>query len=83
MPVKFYRVVSYRANVNQFSIRNGDKLTAGPVTLAKSARAMAPQVGFWIGTRMIIIPQNPDDALCFDVINLGWESASHVGLLAF
>ena len=33
---------------------------------------------------MVIIPQNPDDALGFDVIDLGWKSASHlVGLLAF
>jgi hypothetical protein len=83
MPVKFYRVVSYRANVHQFGIRNGDKLTAGPVPLAKSARAIAPQVRFWIAPSMVIIPQNPDDAVCFDVINLGWESASHVGLFAF
>ena len=32
---------------------------------------------------MVIIPQNPDDALGFDVIDLGWKSASHWGLLAF
>ena len=31
---------------------------------------------------MFIIPQNPDDALGFNVIDLGWESASHAGLLA-
>ena len=83
MPVKFYRVVSYRANVHQFGIRNGDKLTAGPVPLANSAGAIAPQVRFWIGPRMAIIPQNPDDAVCFDVINLGWESASQWAHLPF
>jgi hypothetical protein len=27
---------------------------------------------------MVIIPQNPDDALGFDVIDLGWKSASHL-----
>jgi hypothetical protein len=32
---------------------------------------------------MVIIPQNPDDALGFTVIDLGWKSASHLGLLAF
>ena len=32
---------------------------------------------------MVIIPQNPDDALGFDVIDLGWKSVSHLGLLAF
>jgi hypothetical protein len=81
--MKFYRVISDRANVTQFSIRNGDELTAGAVPLAKSAGAMAPQVRFWIAPRMIIIPKNPDDALGFNVINLGWESASHVALLPF
>ena len=32
---------------------------------------------------MVIIPQNPDDALGFNVIDLGRKSASHLGLLAF
>jgi hypothetical protein len=32
---------------------------------------------------MVIIPQNPDDALSFDVIDLGWESASHAALTRF
>ena len=32
---------------------------------------------------MVIIPQNPDDPLGFNVIDLGWKSASHLGLLAF
>ncbi len=82
-PVKFYRVVSYWANVDQLSIRNRKKLSAGAVPLAESTRAMAPQVWFWIDSGMAIIPENPDDALCFDVIDLRWESASHAGLLAF
>lgn len=83
VPVKFYRVVSYWMDVNQLSIRNGDKLPGGAVPLAKSARAVTPQVRFWIVSCMVIIPQNPDDALGFNVIDLGWKSASHSGLLAF
>jgi len=83
VPVKFYRVVSYWANVNQLSIGNRDKLPGGAVPLAKSARAVTPQVRFWIVPCMVIIPQNPDDALGFTVIDLGWKSASHLGLLAF
>lgn len=70
-------------DVNQLSIRNGDKLPGGAVPLAKSARAVTPQVRFWIVPCMVITPQNPDDALGFDVIDLGWKSASHLGLLAF
>jgi hypothetical protein len=83
VPVKFYRVVSYWANVNQLSIGNRDKLPGGAVPLAKSARAVTPQVRFWIVPCMVIIPQNPDDALGFNVIDLGWKLASHLGLLAF
>jgi hypothetical protein len=83
VPVKFYRVVSYWLDVNQLSIRNGDKLPGGAVPLAKSARAVTPQVRFWIVPCMVIIPQNPDDALSFDVIDLGWESASHAALTRF
>jgi hypothetical protein len=83
VPVKFDRIVSYWANINQLSIGNRDKLPAGAVPLAKSARAMAPQVRFWISSRMVIIPQNPDDRLCFNVINLGRISASHARSLAF
>lgn len=70
-------------DVNQLSIRNGDKLPGGAVPLAKSARAVTPQVRFWIVSCMVIIPQNPDDPLGFNVIDLGWISASHLGLLAF
>jgi hypothetical protein len=83
VPVKFYRIVSYWLDVNQLSIRNGDKLPGGAVPLAKSARAVTPQVRFWIVPGMVIIPQNSDDALGFNVIDLGWKSASHLGLLAF
>jgi hypothetical protein len=78
VPVKFYRVVSYWLDANQLSIRNGDKLARDAVPLAKSARAVTPQVRFWIVPGMVIIPQNPDDALGFDVIDLGWKSASHL-----
>jgi hypothetical protein len=83
VPVKFYRVISYWLDVNQLGIRNGDKLPGGTVPLAKSARAVTPQVRFWIVPCMVIIPQNPDDALGFNVIDLGWKWASHLGLLAF
>ncbi|HEU4478147.1 MAG TPA: hypothetical protein VFR80_06485 [Pyrinomonadaceae bacterium] len=40
---------------------------------------MAPEVCFWINSRMAIIPQNPDDALCFAVIDFLWELARHAG----
>jgi hypothetical protein len=76
-PVKLYRVVPYRPNVNQLGVGDGDKLPAGAVTLAESARAVSAQVRLWILSRMVIIPQNPDNAICFDVIDLGWNSASH------
>ena len=79
VPVKLYRVVPYRPNVNQLSIRDGDKLPAGAVPLADGARTISAKVRFWIDSRVVIIPQNPDNALCFDVIDLGWKSPSHAG----
>jgi hypothetical protein len=51
--------------------------------LAKSARAVASQVRFRIDSRMVIIPNNPDDTLCFDVIDFRRKSASHADLLVF
>lgn len=83
VPLKFYRVIPYRPNVNQLCIGNRDKLPAGAVPLAKSAGAIPTQVCLWIGSHMAIVPKDPNDALCFDVIDLGWKSASHASLLAF
>ena len=77
VPVKLYRVVPYRPNVNQLGVRYGDKLPAGAVPLAESARTISAQVRFWIDSRVVIIPQDPDNAICFDMIDLGWNSASH------
>ena len=77
-PVKLYRVVPYWPNVNQLSLGDGHELPAGAVPLAEGTRTISAQVRFWINSRVIIIPENPNNARCFDVIDLGWKSASHV-----
>ena len=82
VPLKFYRIIPYRPNVNQLRIGNRDKLPAGAVPLAKSAGAIPTQVCLWIDSHMAIVPKDSNNALCFDVIDLGWKSANHASLLA-
>ena len=77
VPMKFYRVVSYGPNVDQLRIWHRDKLPAYAMALAQGAGTIPTQVRFWIVPGMAIIPNNPNDTLRFDMVDLGWNSASH------
>ena len=77
VPMKFYRVVSYGPNVDQLRIWHRDKLPVRAMALAQGAGTIPTQVRFWIVPGMAIIPNNPNDTLRFDMVDLGWNSASH------
>ena len=77
MPVKFYGVISYRPNLVQFRTRNGVKLAAGAVALTQRAGAISTEVLLRIVPNMAIVPNNSDNAFCFDMVDFGWKSSCH------
>ena len=77
VPVKFYGVIPYRPNIEQFRFWNGDKLAARAVSLAQRAGAIATKIFFRIIPNMAIVPNKSDDSFCFNMINLDRKSSTH------
>jgi hypothetical protein len=72
VPVKLYGIVSDWPNTAQLHTRSFDKLAAGTVALAQSARAISAEICFRIVPDVAVVPNNPDDAFRLYVIDFRW-----------
>lgn len=81
VPVKFYGVIPYRPDIEQFRFWNGDKVTARAVPLTQRAGAIPTKIFFRIVPNMAIVPNNSDDSFRFDMINLNRKSSIHPNLV--